>query len=211
MNDGKSLTLNDKYGKVVSSGTASNAAANRLPLHRPISTHRKHPESKLTSHPYGSSTPTQFPTSGPPTRHLASNQTRRGPPTAAARALDSCPEQSDFPAALTTPTSTSNDISANSLQQSCVSNHPDTLTASQNSFPALSAPAAAAAVDLATAIDTAGPPTVFLACPMHSFYRAEDFGHEPDALAPCICPTMTTEEIDEDLLENIIEDAQRLA
>ncbi|TFY81933.1 hypothetical protein EWM64_g2079, partial [Hericium alpestre] len=129
----------------------------------------------------------------------------------AARVLDSCPEQSDSPAALTTPTSTSSDVSANSPQQLRVSNHTDTVTTPQSTFPMLSASAttaAAAVAVLAAAIDILGPPTVFLVCPTHSSCCAEDFGHELDTRALRTCPATSIEDIDEELLVNIIEDAQ---
>ncbi|TFY73950.1 hypothetical protein EWM64_g10062 [Hericium alpestre] len=127
-----------------------------------------------------------------------------------AHELDSCPEPRDMPPALTMPTSTPFDTIDTTVQQTRVSNPANTLIAPRTPIPALSASATTAVVVLAAAIDVLGPPTVFLACLMHLFDRAEDLSHELDALAPRICPATSIEEIDEDLLANIIEDAQSL-
>ncbi|TFY82442.1 hypothetical protein EWM64_g1570 [Hericium alpestre] len=129
------------------------------------------------------------------------------PPARAAHVLEPCPEQPDSPPALTKPISTSNDVSPSFHQLPPIGTHADTLTALRAPFPALYIPAV---TDLTTAIDAAGPPSVFLACPTHLSCRAEDLSHELDTSVPLTCPATSIEEIDEDLLANIIEDAQSL-
>ncbi|TFY77682.1 hypothetical protein EWM64_g6330 [Hericium alpestre] len=131
------------------------------------------------------------------------------PQTHECRTSDSCPEPHAPPPVLTTPIGTSNDVPAISLQQPRVSQHADMLIGLCTPIPVLSASATTAVAVLMAAIDVLGSPTVFLACPIHSFDRAEDFGHKLDVLAPRMCPAMSVEEIDEDLLDNIIEDAQK--
>ncbi|TFY78777.1 hypothetical protein EWM64_g5241 [Hericium alpestre] len=120
---------------------------------------------------------------------------------------DPHPEPEDSPPALTMPTSTSSDISANSPQQLHISNHADMLSALCTPFSMLSIHAA---MDLATIVDRAGPPNDFFASPVHLFAHANTCGCEPESLAPRTSPAMSVEEIDEDLLDNIIEDVQNV-
>ncbi|TFY74175.1 hypothetical protein EWM64_g9837 [Hericium alpestre] len=127
------------------------------------------------------------------------------PQTPERHASDPRPEPEDSPPALTMPTSTSSDVSANSPQQPHISNHADTLSALRAPFLTLSIHAA---VDLTTVVDRAGPPNDFFAGPVHLFARANTCDREPESLAPRTSPAMSVEEIDEDLLDNIIEDTQ---
>ncbi|TFY78774.1 hypothetical protein EWM64_g5236 [Hericium alpestre] len=97
------------------------------------------------------------------------------PQAHAAHMLEPCPEQPDSLPALTKPTSTSNDVTPSSHQLPPISTHADMLTTVRAPFPALSSPAV---MDLATAIDHAGPADHFSACPMHLFSRANVHSRE---------------------------------
>ncbi|TFY77923.1 hypothetical protein EWM64_g6091 [Hericium alpestre] len=98
----------------------------------------------------------------------------------------------DSPPALTMPTSTSSNVSANSLQQLHISNHADMLSALCTPFPALSIHTA---TDLATVVNRAGPPNDFFAGPTHLFARANTCGREPESLAPRMSPAMSIEDV----------------